>query len=116
MPAIEEFESIISEARNSGQLGLEQTEFLRSFFADMEHNAFALYEAAILVSSRMYNREKIAQFWKEQGAWFEAQLAIANRTQHRLANVQPPSLDLNSIITALEEIVDACSEHYEFHA
>jgi hypothetical protein len=117
MPAtLEEFESVISQARASGGLSPEQIEVLQVFFSEMGQEATRLYEAAILVSSHMYDRQKIADFWRDQRTWFEAQLAVANRTQNRLTDVGQVPFELKSIIRTLEEIVDAAAEHYEFHA
>ena len=74
-----------------------------------------LYKRAIAVTSQMYERERIASFWKEQREWFQAQLIILNRMARRLQNVRS-NLDMTSFIVRFEDLIVACSEHYEIHA
>ncbi len=73
----------------------------------------------------MYEREKIARFWKSQRELFEAQLAVASqmkrafkdrRVMKESSEVSLLDLDLDTLIATLEDLVIAASEHYEFHA
>jgi uncharacterized protein YciW len=127
MPVIEQeqLELIVSEASASGQLRPEQASVLRQFFADVNNQARTLYDSGLTVTSQMYEREQIAQFWKNQRELFEAQLSVATQIKRRFENSRSlkessesvlTELDLDSLIATLEDLVSACSEHYEFHA
>jgi len=77
--AYSEAEAIALEAAALGRLSPEQAEVLRSFFAELEKNALAVYQAARLVASHTYDRQEIAKFWKG-----EAELAAHARKQLNL--------------------------------
>jgi len=116
MPAVEEIENIISSASQFGELGAEQARVLQQFFDERQQYALALYNSALTVTSQMYEREKIARFWRKQHEFFEAQLAVVNRFEARLKNTGSEKLDLRAIVGTLEKLILASSEHYEFHA
>lgn len=127
MPAIEQekIESIVSEAARSGNLDREQASVLRQFLANLNNQARINYDSGLTVTSQMYEREKIARFWKNQRELFEAQLSVASRIKRAFkdrrdmkesSEVSLLDLDLDSLIATLEELISASSEHYEFHA
>jgi len=116
MPAVEEIENIISNASQFGELGAEQARVLQQFLDERQQGALALYNSGLVVTSQMYEREKIARFWQNQHEFFEAQLAVVNRFEARLKNAGSGKLDLRPIVSTLKKLIDVCSEHYEFHA
>jgi hypothetical protein len=81
----------------------------------MERRIRRLYDGMLAITSQRYDREEIAKLWREQRESFEAQLVVAARMESKLRGI-PTSLDLSPLITTLEELIDACSEHHEFHA
>jgi len=113
--AVEEIERIVGNASRTGVLGDKDEEVLQEFLNDFERRARGLYDGALAITSQTYDREHIAKFWKGHRESFEAQLVVATRMERKLRNV-PTELDLSSLITTLENLIDACSEHYEFHA
>jgi hypothetical protein len=124
MPVIEQeqIERIVSEATLSGgQLSAEKARIMNQFLAQMNDRARVIYDSALTLSAQMYEREKIAEFWKSQREVFEAQLALASRLKRKIK----PSDDLpteellytlDSVIATLDDLISATSEHYEFHA
>jgi len=114
-PAVEEIERIVGNASQTGVLPDKDEEVLQEFFNDFERRARGLYDGALAITSQTYDREHIAKFWQGQRESFEAQLVVATRMERKLRNI-PTGLDLSSLIATLETLIDACSEHYEFHA
>ena len=75
-----------------------------------------LYDAARLGAWRIYDREQLAVYWKEQAEWFSVQLAHTERLEHLADLGVPEQKALHEAINSLREIVEACSGAYELHA
>ena len=124
MPVIEQeqIESIVAQAAaTGGQLQPEKAQILLQFLTQINDRAHVIYESALTLSAQMYDREKIAQFWKSQRELFEAQLAIASQLKRKIKpsedlRTQQLLLSLDGVIATLEDLIAATSEHYEFHA
>ena len=76
-PDFARVESLALEAVQNGDLAPEQVEVLRSYFARLEKEVLAAYQADRNVASRMHDREKIHRFWERKISWFGAQFDIA---------------------------------------
>ena len=123
MPVIEQeqIESIVAQAATSGRLEPEKARIMEQFLTQINDRARVIYDSALTLTAQMYDREKIAQFWKSQRELFEAQLAIASQLKRKIKpSDDSPTLELllslDSVIATLEDLIGATSEHYEFHA
>jgi hypothetical protein len=117
----EQLESIVAQAAASGRLSPEKARLMEQFLTQISDRARVIYDSAVTLTAQMYDREKIAQFWKSQRELFEAQLAIASQLKRKLRpsddlSTQEILLRLDSVIATLEDLIAAASEHYEFHA
>lgn len=113
--AVSEFETVVSEVAQKGAIDPGRETTIREFLEEYQRKARELYDAAILVSSQIYERERIAQFWQNQLSVCEAQLAYLNRLDRRLRNVHS-QLEMSGYIEQFELLVDAIKRRYEFHA
>jgi hypothetical protein len=123
MPVIEQeqIESIVAQATASGHLPPEKARIMQQFLAQINDRARVIYDSALTLTAQMYDREKIAQFWKSQRELFEAQLAIASQLKRKIKpsddlSTQELLLNLDNVVATLEDLIGATSEHYEFHA
>ena len=112
-PAYEEAELIATE----GELSPEQAEWIDAFYRNVQTRMLNLYDGARLGAWRIYEREKVATYWKEQFDWFNGQLEFTLRTKAKLDAIPfaiPPAL--SDAIQTLTDIVEACRGAYEFHS
>ena len=94
---------------------------MQQFLAQINERASVIYDAAVTLGAQMYDRQEIAQFWKLQREIFEAQLALASGLKRKIRPGDDPRIQellvvLDNVITTLDDLVRATSEHYEFHA
>jgi hypothetical protein len=123
MPVIEQeqIESIVAQASPSGRLPPEKVRIIEQFLAQINDRARVIYDSALTLTAQMYDREKIAQFWKTQRELFEAQLALATQLKRKIKPsddlpTQELLFNLDSVIATLQDLIGATSEYYEFHA
>jgi len=112
----ERAETIALEAAETGHLSLEQTEVLRTYFANLEKRVIEAYQADRNVASRIYDREEIAQFWHRQLGWFGAQFEIVERFDRHLRKIGIHDPDLEPIRQSVNDAYQAASAHYHMHA
>lgn len=116
----EQIAKIVSEAaRSGGALAPEKAQIMTQFLKQINERARVIYDSALNVSAQMYEREKIAAFWKTQREWLEAQLALANTLQRKIrpsTDSQELLFELDHVIATLDDLISATSEHYELHA
>jgi hypothetical protein len=119
MPTLEraykEAEAIALEAAALGRLNPEQAEILRTFFADLEKNAFKVYEAGRMVAAHTYDRQEIAKFWKGESELIAADLEILQSFE-RVLGKAGIDFDLESTRRTFRDILQACLGHYHLHA
>jgi hypothetical protein len=116
MPAsLEEFETVVTEALQKGELDRTRERVIREFMPEFEHQTRELYDSAISVSAKMYERERIAKFWQEQFAICQAQLLYLNRLDRFLRQMHS-EVDISAVIERFENLLEAIRRRYEFHA
>jgi hypothetical protein len=121
MPTLEpdfaQAESIILDAAPHGQLNEQQAQRIEAFYRNAQSRYLNLYDGARLGAWRIYDREKVAGYWKEQTDWFSAQRQFIENTKAKVSALgiaAPPVL--GEAIQTLTEIIEACAGAYELHA
>lgn len=116
-PAYKEAELIAAEATVQGGLSPEQAEWIDAFYRNVETRMLNFYDAARLNAWRIYEREKVAAYWKEQLYWFSSQLLLTKQLAENLSRIRIPAQSaIEKTIQTLTDIVEACRGAYEFHA
>jgi hypothetical protein len=114
-PAYDQAESLTTEAR--GTLSREQSEWVDAFYRNVQSRMLNLYDGARLGAWRIYERERVAAYWKEQLDWFAHQLEFIQRTRSNLDILRAPIPEaLIAATETLSDIVEACKCHHEIHA
>jgi hypothetical protein len=114
-PTYEEAESIaLSGVEKGEELGPEQAEWVNNFYRNVKGRMLNLYDGARLGAWRIYDRQRLADYWQEQFEWFNRQLEFTRSTQQKVAvlALTPPAA-LTEAVETLTEIVEACRGAYE---
>jgi hypothetical protein len=116
-PAYEEAELLVTEATALGGLSPEAAAWVDAFYRNVETRMLNFYDAARLGAWRIYEREKVAAYWKEQLDWFNGQLLLTQQLARNLSRIRIPAQPaIEQTIQTLTDIVEACRGAYELHA
>jgi hypothetical protein len=107
----------LSEFKTSHELSPESAEWIDAFYRNIQGRILNLYDGARLGARGTYDREELAEYWREKLEWFNEALRAMRETKakvQRLGAPVPPAL--TAAIDTVAEIVEACASTYELHS
>jgi hypothetical protein len=89
---------------------------LFELFQSINRRLQDLYDGAIRISATKYDRQEIAEIWKDLLKDYKDWIIVIERMRANAKIAGLKNFDIDSTIMLLHDLIEACQEHYEFHA
>jgi hypothetical protein len=113
----EPVEKLAYGAARAGSLPPSQVQWAEDFLKNAEARLLNIYEGARILSQRLYDRDEVADYWRQNAESFGEILEHVRKIQNTLQASQLPEPEgLEKIIQTTTDILAACRGAYELHA